>query len=363
MMSFLAPYMLWGALAAGIPIALHFFYRSRYRNVPWAAMKFLLASIEQTSRRLRFQELLLLVLRVCLLLLLAFALARPSTSASGLGGRGDAVDAVLVLDTSMSMDARAGVAPPSGNDPYQAALRQFARPDGTVTCFDRARAAAVAVLASLPAHSTVQVIASADRAVLLGPRAPSHLDQARSLIEELPSSHKGTDYLPAVRMAGGLLERGPSPNKELYLFSDMQRRGWEAQSAAVTAALNEVRSYSSVHLVHCTTGRLANVALAGITPQSTLRTGDRAEFAVTVRNTGKQKVRNLTVTLKLHHVAATDKQPVTEIAPGETRAVVLSLPLDRPGRHVLSVSVQSDDLEGDNALDQVISVADQVGVL
>src|SRR5437763_17008055 len=102
-MSFLAPYMLWGALAAGIPIALHFFYRSRYRDVPWAAMKFLLASLEQTSRRLRFQELLLLLLRVAVLLVLALALSRPMGSASGRGAGGDAVDAVLVIDNSLSM--------------------------------------------------------------------------------------------------------------------------------------------------------------------------------------------------------------------------------------------------------------------
>ena len=41
-MSFLAPFMLWGGFAAGIPIALHFFYRAHYRPVPWGAMKFLL---------------------------------------------------------------------------------------------------------------------------------------------------------------------------------------------------------------------------------------------------------------------------------------------------------------------------------
>jgi uncharacterized membrane protein YhiD involved in acid resistance len=76
-MGFLAPSMLWGAAAIGIPIGLHFFFRSRYRTVPWAAMKFLLTSIEQTSRRLRFQELLLLLLRCAVLLLLALALARP----------------------------------------------------------------------------------------------------------------------------------------------------------------------------------------------------------------------------------------------------------------------------------------------
>src|ERR671919_2850117 len=97
---FLAPYMLWGSLAAGIPIALHFFFRSRYRTVPWAAMKFLLESIEQTSRRLRFQELLLLVLRCAVLALLALAFARPLTSLARGAGRGDAVDAVFLFDTS-----------------------------------------------------------------------------------------------------------------------------------------------------------------------------------------------------------------------------------------------------------------------
>src|SRR5262249_53747072 len=187
-MGFLAPYMILGCLTAGIPIALHFFYRSRYRNVPWAAMKFLLAAIEQTSRRLRFQELLLLILRVAVLLLLALALARPTSSTAGLGGRGDAVDAVLILDQSLSMTARAGPAPPSGSGPYLAALRQFGRADGSVTCFDRARAAAVAVVEQLPPGSTVQVIACADRAALLGPRVPSHLDQGRKLIEDLPAT-------------------------------------------------------------------------------------------------------------------------------------------------------------------------------
>src|SRR6266478_934431 len=79
-MSFLAPFLLWGTLAAGIPVAIHLFFRSRYRTVPWAAMKFLLSSVEQTSRRLRSQELLLLMLRMLVLVVLAMALARPLLS-------------------------------------------------------------------------------------------------------------------------------------------------------------------------------------------------------------------------------------------------------------------------------------------
>src|SRR6516165_8621484 len=133
-MAFLAPLMLWGTLTAGIPILLHFFFRSRYRRVPWAAMSFLLASIEQTSRRLRFQELLQLLARVAFLVLLALALARPTFTGLA-SGAGDAVDAVVVLDTSYSMDAR----------------------DGATTRLEQARAAALSLLDQLPPHSTVQV--------------------------------------------------------------------------------------------------------------------------------------------------------------------------------------------------------------
>src|SRR5262252_7542413 len=109
-MSFLTPFMLWGTLAAGVPIALHFFFRSRYRTVPWAAMKFLLTSIEQTSRRLKFQELLLLLARIAVLVLLAVALARLVSYADtgGSGGRREPVDAVFVIDVSYSMGIREG---------------------------------------------------------------------------------------------------------------------------------------------------------------------------------------------------------------------------------------------------------------
>jgi Aerotolerance regulator N-terminal/von Willebrand factor type A domain len=364
-MSFLAPYMLGGLLACGIPIALHFFYRSRYRTVPWAAMKFLLASIEQTSRRLRFQELLLLILRVTVLALLALALARPSTTSARGGDRGDAVDAVLVIDTSLSMAARDGLAPTQpGTDAYLSALQQMAAPDGSVTRLGRAKAAALAVMAGLPPHSTVQVVAVSDRAALLGPQTPSHLDQARQIITDLQASHLGSDLLPGVNEAAAALERGHSPNKEVYLFSDMQKRGWEAQAAALTEKLKELHGPARVTLVHCATRTPANVAVVGITPQSSLRAGDRADFAVLVRNTGAEAVRNLTVSLEVDGKAAErDSRPLEKLDPGDTQAVLLTGLLDRPGRRVLTARVRPDDLEADNRFDQVIQVHDQVGIL
>src|SRR5438046_5057989 len=133
--------MLAGAAAVGVPIARHFFYKARYRRLPWAAMEFLKEAIEQTSRRLKFQEWILLAVRCLAVLLLALALARPGMQSAGSTGRGDAIDAVIVIDTSYSMGAQ----------------------DGDKTRLERAKEAALAIIDSLPANSTVQILSCADR--------------------------------------------------------------------------------------------------------------------------------------------------------------------------------------------------------
>ncbi len=343
-MGFLAPYMLWGSLAAGIPIALHFFFRSRYRTVPWAAMTFLLTSIEQTSRRLKFQELLLLCLRVALLLLLAIALARPISSALRGGGGGDAVDAVFLIDTSLSMGAS----------------------DGAKNRLERARDEALRLIDQLPPHSTVQVVTCAGTgAALLGPRSPANLDQARSLLQEITTTHLATDLYPGVTEAIAVLQRGQSSNRELYVFSDMQKSGWERQGVNLKQLLQEVREKAAVHLVRCGTRSPKNVAVVGIAPQSGVpRPGERVGFAVLVRNSGSEAVEKLTVTLAVDgDTKSTETQAIDRIDPGETRSVMLTGRLEKAGLRVLTARVSHDELEGDNRFDQVIQVRDQVNIL
>ncbi len=342
-MGFLAPFMLWGAAAVTIPIALHLFFRSRYRTVPWAAMKFLLTSIEQTSRRLRFQELLLLLLRCAVLVVLAVALARPHSTVVRGAGQGDAVDAVFVMDTSFSMGAS----------------------DGAVSRLERARDAALKVIDQLPSHSTVQIIACADRAALLGPRSPANLDQARSLVQNLALTSLATDLGPGVAEAASVLQRGQASNKELYLFSDMQKLGWEQQAGSLHATLQELKEKTTVFLVRCGTRKVANVAVVGITPQSGVpRPGERIGFAVLVRNTGSEPVLDLKLSLT---VDGNDKQAETQalakLDPGATRSVTLAAKLEKPGLRVLTARITHDDLDGDNRFDQVVLVRDQVNIL
>jgi len=106
-----AAMLLWG-LAASVPIMIHLLSRRKYRQTAWAAMEFLLAAVRKNARRIRIEQLILLLVRVAILVLLAVALADPVFSlfaslgaALGTDGR---THYLLVLDVSYSMDYRTG---------------------------------------------------------------------------------------------------------------------------------------------------------------------------------------------------------------------------------------------------------------
>src|SRR6187397_1559448 len=100
----LNPVMAWvGAGAVSIPIIIHLLNRRKFERVVWAAMRFVRLSVEKNQRRIKVEDMLLLILRCLLLALLALALARPVLRAAA-GAMGfSKVTAVIVLDNSYSM--------------------------------------------------------------------------------------------------------------------------------------------------------------------------------------------------------------------------------------------------------------------
>src|SRR5262249_51097582 len=174
--------------------------------------------------------------------LLAAALARPVTcSRVTAGKRGEAVDAVFVMDLSYSMNAR----------------------EGAKSRLDIAKESALKVIDDLPPNSTVQIITCTDRAVAAGPKSPRNLDQAKLLIKNLQATQQSTDYWPGLAEAVAAFGRAEGAAKEVYLFSDMQRGGWERQSSAVRAKCEEIRAQGTLFLGSCGGQSVRNVAGVG----------------------------------------------------------------------------------------------------
>ncbi|MCK6440447.1 MAG: BatA domain-containing protein, partial [Planctomycetes bacterium] len=108
-----------GAGLIAVPIIIHIFNRTRYKRIEWAAMEFLLNAYRKTRRRLRFENLLLLLLRVFAMLFIAFAffpdgvsnaakwlLDEAGISFTGGAGATKPQHLVLVLDDTASMRYR-----------------------------------------------------------------------------------------------------------------------------------------------------------------------------------------------------------------------------------------------------------------
>src|SRR3954463_4267485 len=179
-MAFLNPIMLFGLAAVSVPIIIHLLNRRKFQKVVWAAMRFLKLSVEQNQRRMRIEDLILLVLRCLLLALLALALARPALMSNSQAFFGKSkVTAVIIGDNSLSM----GVS------------------DGTRTRFDKARDAALQAVDSMPAGSATAVFLASDMVNAVIPEPTFDFNLARKVIREAPLSDHGTDLLPGIQKA------------------------------------------------------------------------------------------------------------------------------------------------------------------
>src|ERR1700677_3186520 len=92
--------LLYGLAATSVPIILHLLNRRRFREVSWAAMRFLMAAIKKNQRRIRIEQWLLLAIRTLIVLLVVLAMAKPFLESFGMVIAGRTIHRVLVLDAS-----------------------------------------------------------------------------------------------------------------------------------------------------------------------------------------------------------------------------------------------------------------------
>ena len=103
-MTLLNQMLMWGGLAFAVPLMIHLLNRSRFKTVDWGAMHLLESVVKVNHRRLRLEQLLLLLVRCLIPIVLAACLARPVLTGSGTLEGTSPVSMVVVVDNSYSMD-------------------------------------------------------------------------------------------------------------------------------------------------------------------------------------------------------------------------------------------------------------------
>lgn len=201
---FLHPLLALGVLTAAVPVIIHLLNRRRHKPMDWAAMRFARLAWKRIRRRSRFENLLLLLLRVAAVALFALALARPLTEKGGLlaGLSQDQRELYVLIDGSASMA-------------YRTDLESL---------WDRALQGARERIESLDqgGGDRVHLYLVGDRPRRLSDRTPSDaLSMLTSLEEPLA---EGFDLGAALaRVVADMDERNVRGEAEIFLFTDVQR--------------------------------------------------------------------------------------------------------------------------------------------
>jgi hypothetical protein len=305
----------------------------------------------KSTRRRRIRNWALFVLRCAAIVLLVGAFTRPfvKRELGASGALATAREVVILVDQSWSM---------AYGDRWSRAVDAARGAVGAIGPQERATIvffAGGAAVASQATGDHAQLLAALDRA-------------------EVGSD--ATRYVPALKLAQGILESSDLPRRELLVISDFQRAGWDGGEGVRMPAGTVVTP------VQITDPEPSDVAVAGVTFRRE-PVGDRERVVATARLTNRSSaaVRGLNVALELggrplqtleadigpNDAATITFEPFTlaEEVRGTVRAVADRLPVDDVFHFVLSpgqaVQVLVVDGGGQSTLylERALTIGDQ----
>lgn len=330
-----SPGMLLWAAGAAIPIVIHLLSRRRFDEVPWAAMDFLMAALRKHARRMRLEQLLLLLVRASILALLGIALANPVWSLwrtpPALGVTTGDTHVVLVIDGSYSMDYR----------------------DGDMTRFDRARArASELVRDSLQGDGFSLILLATPASVVVGDPVFDREDVVNE-IADLRRTDGGAELSSALAEIDRVLDRGAQREPRLrerrvYFFTDLGRTTWgDVSTNANQATLRRLADKAVLHVIDVGEPGGQNLAVTRVGVADGVVTVDHpTRIDVEVANFGNQDLthQSLEVLVDGQRIA---EEYVDVPAGGRATASVMH-PFPLPGEHVVEVQSADDRLAADN---------------
>ncbi len=340
--AFLNPAVLPALAAALLPLLIHLLTRRRLKKVEVSTVVFLQQLQKKRMRRVKVRQWLLLFLRTLIILFIVLAFSRPVLRATfPLVGSNTPTTAVILLDNSYSMG--------------------FETPRGRL--FDLSKQRALELVDLFKSGDEVILLPFADRPS--GSKQWKIRDQElalsrlRDFILDLQLSCRTTDVHSALEKAAKLLRDSDSPNKEIFLLTDMEANGWRSlQKERLTAELRGI----SLYLLSVEANQEENVSVERVTvPEQILNVKRPIEFEVQVTNYRRSDVRGLLLSVYLDGERLS--QMTLNIGAAQTKRVLFQVAPEKTG--VLSgyVEIEPDRLSVDNRRYFSVSIPARVKVL
>jgi hypothetical protein len=341
-MTFLNPLVLFGLVAAAIPVILHLLNLRKLRTIEFSTLTFL-KELQQTKiRRLKLRQLLLLIVRTLLVLMIILAFARPALRGSFLGGLGSQAHStvVFIFDDSFSMMAT----------------------DEHGEVFKQAKDAAGKFVDLLKTGDEAFLIKLSDIPKATIEPATHDFEALRTVINESRISSIRRPMDAALNLAARLLRGSMNANREVYILSDMQGTLF-ARSAIGrdSSSLPVFGEHIKFFVVNVGSKPAANAALDSVEVTSKiLELNKPAGVYSSIRNFGSAPLRDYIVSVYLDGVRAA--QGNASVDAYGSASVQLSASPKRSGFLKGYAELENDALEQDNRRYFALRIPERINV-
>ena len=339
-MTFLNPAILFGLIAASIPIVLHFLNLRKLKRVEFSTLAFLKELQKTKIKRIKLKQWLLLLLRIAIIIFLVMAFARPTVKNFTIGNSSTAkTTAVIIIDNTFSMSVVAG------NGSYLNRARQIAK--NLLSNFQDGDEIILFGVGNLSNESA---------------QPTTNNKQLARQIDELEVSAVSRTLNESVVKAAQVLYQSNNYNKEIYLLTDLQKKRIYNSSSELSNLSSIFNSNVRLYLIDLSEREPINLGIEEIKPNNQIfEKGKTVSFDIKVKNYSKQPVNNSVASLFVN--GKRSAQQSVNLAAGESKIIPFETTLLDTGLVEINAELEDDDILQDNKRFFSVYVPDKISVL
>ena len=337
-MIFLNPAVLFGLLAASIPVIIHLFNLRKLKKIEFSTLTFLKELQKNKIRKIKLKQWILLALRVLIILFIVMAFARPALQSIQIGGTTSAAKttAVFILDDTFSMSVV----------------------DQKGSYFNQAKEIIKRIISQLQEGDEVNLILVSNPKLEINPT--SNLSEFVKKLEGLDLSYSSGDLNSAIIKAAQIISESKNFNKEIYVLSDFQKNKIkeEKPSSDLSELLNKnVRLYS----FNLADKDVFNLSIDELKINNQIFEKDKpVSFSISISNHSKQDVNNAVVSLFLNDERSAQKS--FDINSGQSKIVEIEATPKTNGFVDVVAEIETDEIEQDNKRFSSLFIPEKISV-
>ena len=269
-MTFLNPSFLFGLIAISIPIVLHFLNLRKLKTVEFSTLTFLKELQKNKIKRIKLKQLLLLLIRILIIIFIVLAFSRPTLKNTFTNSTAN-TSAVFIIDNTFSMS--------------------LINEKGSL--LNQAKFIAKNLLNNFQAGDEITIIDIGE--LKFRNYLPSKsLKDVQNQIEEIEISDVSNTLNLALIEASKILYQSQNLNKEVYVFSDMQRSSLFNNKEELSDYGKIFSEYTRLYLFDLSNDDYNNLGIVTFKPDNQIfQLNKEISFTANVKNYSKEKSNNI----------------------------------------------------------------------